>query len=237
MTSYPGFALPAGEYAAPAIRRPRVARTVGRWSVGIAVAAALLAGLTVIQTKPPALYMCPPECGQPPSGKPVTGLPRFTAPDGSFSVAYPAAGSAYEVRLAQNGVSARFTGGDGGVMQLFSEPARGRTPRDVVRAVVGRAYPDARFSYAIPNAMVGYQPGYGELADFWPQGSTTSYTRTRILAMAAVKNDVALIAFATGQYRPFGPDFGPGPPSGASLQIAMDLGKYVNSFRWNGDPA
>ena len=25
-------------------------------------------------------------------------------------------------------------------------------------------------------------------------------------------------------------------PSGASLQLALDIGKYVNSFTWRGDP-
>ena len=74
------------------------------------------------------------------------------------------------------------------------------------------------------------------IADSWPQSSTARYSRVRILVMAAVKNDIALIAFATGPYRAFGPDFGPGPPSGANLELAMDLGKYVNSFRWSGDP-
>ena len=85
--------------------------------------------------------------------------------------------------------------------------------------------------------MVGYQPGYGEIADDWPQSSDASYSRVRILVMTAVKNDLALIAFATGPYHAFGPDFGPGPPSGTNLQIAQDMGKYVNSFRWNGDPS
>jgi hypothetical protein len=56
------------------------------------------------------------------------------------------------------------------------------------------------------------------------------------VVLVAVKNDLALIAFATGPYHAFGPDFGPGPPSGANLQLAQDMGKYVNSFHWGGDP-
>jgi hypothetical protein len=56
-------------------------------------------------------------------------LPQFDAPDGTFSVSYPAPGSAYSVRTGGSGVSATYTGGDGGVMQMFSEPARGRSPR------------------------------------------------------------------------------------------------------------
>ena len=44
------------------------------------------------------------------------------------------------------------------------------------------------------------------------------------------------IAAAVGPYREFGPDFGSGKPSGANLQLALDMGKYVNSFSWRGDP-
>ena len=55
-------------------------------------------------------------------------------------------------------------------------------------------------------------------------------------AAAAVKDDLALIAVAEGPFRRFTPDFGPGPPSGANLEIAMDMAKYVESFSWKGDP-
>jgi hypothetical protein len=120
-------------------------------------------------------------------------------------------------------------------MQFFSEPANGRTARQVADATVRKAYPDAKVDYEIPNAMVGYHPGYGEVADDWPQGSSVAYSRIRILVMTAIKGDVALVAFATGPYHAFGPDFGPGPPSGANLEIAQDMGKYVNSFRWPSD--
>ena len=48
--------------------------------------------------------------------------------------------------------------------------------------------------------MVGYQPGYGEIADCWPQGANSSYMRMRVLVMVAVKNDLALVAAAVGPY-------------------------------------
>ena len=53
--------------------------------------------------------------------------------------------------------------------------------------------------------------------------------------MAAVKHDYALTAAAVGPYHQFSPDDGNGQPSGANLELAMDIGKYVNSFRWGGD--
>lgn len=61
-------------------------------------------------------------------------------------------------------------------------------------------------------------------------------TRTRIVVMVAVKNDLALVGAAIGPYRKFTPGDGPGVPSGANLELAQDLGKYVNSFLWKGDP-
>ncbi|MGI9123725.1 MAG: zinc ribbon domain-containing protein [Mycobacterium sp.] len=233
---FPGFALPAATYAAPAIRRPRFSWLLGRWGVAVMTVAVALGAAALVLTPKIAHYLCPPDCGRPPTGTPVMALPRFDSPDGTFSVAYPAPGSAYEITTQSRGVTSRFTGGDGGVMQFFSEPANGRSARDIARAVVKKAYPDAKFAYEIPNAMVGYQPGYGELADDWPQGANSPFSRVRILVMTAVKNDLALVAFATGPYHAFGPDFGPGPPSGTNLQIAQDMGKYINSFQWKGDP-
>jgi hypothetical protein len=202
----------------------------------ITAAAVVLGAAALVLTPKIAHYMCPPDCGKPPTGTPVMALPRFDAPDGSFSVSYPAPGSAYNVTTTKSGVTATYTGGDGGVLQLFSEPAKGRSAQEVARALVKRTYPDAKVAYEIPNAMVGYQPGYGEVVDDWPQGSASGYSRVRVLVMTAVKNDVALVAFATGPYHAFGPDFGPGPPSGANLELAQDMGKYVNSFHWKGDP-
>ena len=236
LIEYPGYALPPGTYLAPRLRPTRSTWLLSRWGVVIATVTAVTAGVALWLTPKVAHYMCPPDCGRPPTGIPVTALPRCASPGGAFSVAYPAPGSAYTIDTRDTGVTATFTGGDGGVMQLFSEPANGRSAREITKATLKKAYPDAKFAYEIPNAMVGYQPGYGEVADDWPQNSSSTSSRVRILVMTAVKNDVALIAFATGPYHAFGPDFGPGPPSGANLQIAQDMGKYVNSFQWNGDP-
>lgn len=235
--TYPGYAMPAGSYLAPALRRPRFSWLLSRWGIAVCAAAVVLGSAALVLTPKIAHYMCPPDCGKPPSGTPVMALPRFESPDGAFSVSYPAPGSAYTIGTSKAGVTATYTGGDGGVLQLFSEPARGRSAHEITQALLKRAYPDAKQAYEIPNAMVGYQPGYGVVADDWPQGASTSYSRVRILIMTAVKNDVGLVAFATGPYHAFGPDFGPGPPSGANLEIAQDMGKYVNSFRWKDDPA
>ncbi len=145
------------------------------------------------------------------AGQPVSANPRFTAPGGSFSVAYPGPGSAYEVSTDQNGVTAKFVGGDGGELRLTSKPAEerpaGRSPRI---SSPPRSPPRAK-SFEIPNAMVGFQPGYGEVDDVFPLDLDTSFTRVRVIVIVAVKNDLALIAAGAGPFHEFGPKFGPGP--------------------------
>ena len=233
---FPGYAVPQGTYHAPAVRQASHVRVLLIWLGVIAAVALALLGVTLMMSKPAPRYMCPPNCGRPPTGTPVETNPRFTAPDGAFSVSYPAEGSAYSISKNPDGVTADLHAGDGGTLQLISEPAANRSPEQIAKTLISRTFPDARTAYQIPNAMVGYQPGYGEAADFWPQGANGSYLKVRVLVMVAVKNDLALIASAVGPFRQFSPDFGSGKPSAASLQIALDMGKYVNSFSWRGDP-
>ncbi len=209
---------------------------VGQVTAGCAAAALGATAVSVILFKPVALYACPPECGRPPTGTAIKINPRYTAPDGSYSVAYPEGGSAYDVTTDPSGVLATLNRGDGGVLRLFGEPARGRDAEQVVHDFVTGAKPNAARAYSIPNAMVGYQLGYGEVDDDYPVSATGDYVRLRLVTVAAVKDDYALIAAAIGPFHQFSPDFGPGPPSAVNLQLGLDMDTYVNSFRWRGDP-
>jgi len=233
---YPGYALPPGTYAAPGVIGPRWGRLLGVWAAGIGLLVGALVGVSVMVTQKPARYLCPPDCGRPKAGPPAAPLPRYTAPGEVFSVSYPAPGSAYDVTTDAQGVTATFTAGDGGTMRLFSQPAQGRAPKEIAEALIAATFPGAGTVYEIPNAVVGYQPGYGVVADYWPLGVSSNYVQTRIVMLVAVKNDIALVASAAGPYHEFGPDFGPGMPSGANLQLAQDMSRYVNSFSWKGDP-
>jgi hypothetical protein len=206
-----------------------MATTLG---AGMAVMAA--AGLTAaaLATPKPPPYICPPDCGYPPLAEAVESNPRFVSEDGRFSVQYPGPGTAYEATLEPNGVDLDFVGGDTGTMQFFGLPADGRGAKQIAEELIERHYPDAEVEYEIPNAMVGYQPGYGVVADDYPQGPSGTFTRLRLVVMVAVKHDYALVAAAIGPYHEFSREFGNGHPSAANLQLAMDMGKYVNSFRW-----
>jgi hypothetical protein len=235
-TVRPGYLVPPGSYAAAAVRGPSHRRLVLQLAAGVGVL--IMAAVVVFEllSPSPAHYVCPPDCGQPPMGTPVERLPRFTSPSGDFSVAYPGEGSAYTVTTKPNGVVAEYIAGDKGTLQLFSEPAAGRTPQEIAQSLIRATYPDAVKDYEIPNAMVGYQLGYGEVADVYPNNASGKFTRLRVVMLVAEKNGLALIASAVGPYHRFSPDYGTGQPSGANLELALDMAKYVNSFRWRGDP-
>ncbi len=220
--------------AAP-VRRTSFTRVLGTLGAGVGVAAAIAVVVSMKMTPGVAPYKCPPDCGRPPIGTPVETNPRYSADNGAFSVNYPGEGTAYKATFNPDGVVLDYTAGDTGTLALFGQPALNRTPKDIALALIKEKYPDATVSYELPNTSVGYQPGYGVAADTYPQRATGKYARLRVLVMVAVKHDYALIAAAVGPYHRFSPDFGSGHPSGANLELAMDIGKYVNSFKWGGD--
>ena len=234
--SFEGYAVPAGRYTAGRERGPRYFATLGVWVLVLMAGMMVLAVVDHHVTDVPTRYVCPPDCGRPPTGLPVATNPRFTAPGKEFSVSYPAPGAAYDVTTAPNGVTATWTAGDGGTLRLFSHPAQGRDSKTIAEELLQDGFPDAVTAYELPNATVGFHRGYGEVADFQPLGASSKSDRLRIIIIVAVKNDLALVAAAVGPLRVFTPSFGPGPPSPANLQIAQDMGKYVNSFSWRGDP-
>ena len=233
---WPGRAVPAASYVSPPARHISHARLSTIFGVAAVIVVAVSAALSLWLTPPRPDYVCPPDCGRPPLGSPFTFNPRFTSADGQFSVTYPGPRTAYVATLQPDGVVLDLQAGDGGTLHLFGEPARGRTPRQIADDVLTSTYPDAAPDYDIPNAQVGYQLGYGVVADVYPADTSGTYSRLRVLIMVAVKNDYALIAAAAGPYHQFSPDFGSGHPSGANFMLAMDMAKYVNSFTWRGDP-
>ena len=231
-----GYSTPDSSYVAPAVRATSTVRLLAIVGFGAAVVMASSVGLAAAITPPEAVVVCPPDCGSPPIAKPVSTNPRFTPASGDFSVAYPGPDTAYEATFNDEGVNLDLQAGDGGTLRLFDKPANGQTPRQIAERLIGRDYPDATFAYEIPNAQVGYQVGYGEVDDIFPATGIGNDGRSRVMVMVGIKNDFALIAVAAGPYREFSPDFGSGHPSGANFQLALDMGKYVNSFQWRGDP-
>ncbi|HET6731279.1 zinc ribbon domain-containing protein [Mycobacterium sp.] len=236
-TLRPASGLPAASYEATPVRHTSHGWLLATLGAGMGIAVAAAATVAVLATPVVPRFVCPPDCGRPPIDKPVESTPRFVSQDGEFSVQYPGPGTAYEAKLNPDGVELNFVAGDTGTLELFGLPAANRTPKQITEDLISENYPDATTDYEIPNAMVGYEPGYGVVVDEYPQDSSGTFTRLRLVVMTAVKNDYALVAAAIGPYHEFSPDFGSGHPSGVNLQLAMDMGKYVNSFKWRDDTA
>ena len=233
----PGYATPSRLYEVAPLRHTTYGGLLTGLAAGIAVVAAAGVTASVLATPPRPRYTCPPDCGRPPIGEPIDANPRFVSENGEFSVQYPSPGSLYKATIYPDWVALEYVGGDTGTLDLWGEPADKRTPKQVVDKMILDYYPDATLDYEIPNAMVGYQPGYGAVFDQYPQDSSGQFTRLRIIALCAVKNDYALVASAVGPFHEFSPDFGSGHPSGANLALALDMGKYINSFRWRSGPS
>lgn len=265
--AWPGYAVPSQSYTTPPVRHTSRRRMLAILGIAVIAIAALVSVVAWLLTPPPPLYKCPPNCGQPPTrpvsepqggqpppqaptvvaGPPVSTYPRFSPSDGGFSVQYPKSGGQGPITvtdtLKPNGVEIKFSDLDGQAT-LFGQPANGQTARDIATGLIQRYYPGAQFNYEITHAMVGYQPGYGEVDDYTPQAPTSSYTKMRVVVLVAVKNDLALVATAAGPYVAFQPSTkenprGPGVtdhPSGTSLALAERMGPFINSFTWKGDP-
>ena len=236
--TFAGLGVPAQRYTAQGAERPRYKVTLGVVTLTLAIATGAVTVWDRVATKE-SIYACPPDCGRPPAALPVANMPRFFSADGAFSVGYPTPGAAdaegdiYTVTTESNGVSALRTTGDGGIMRLFSEPADGRVAQRVVDDLIARDFPGAEVAYEVPNATVGYQLGYGVVVNLQRLGVLTV---TRAVLMAAVKNGLALVATVEGPFRRFTPEVGPGLPSAANVEIAIDMSKFADSFSWRGDP-
>ncbi len=245
-----GYAVPDASYTAPAVRHTSYTRLfVILGAALVVVVAAVVAVAWFITPPPPARSTCPPDCGGPPTGpsagpppvsvgaRPPAGAPapppgppvhgrRFTSDNGGFSVAYPDG-----AKPAPN-VTGLVLGDENNGVWLFGTSAAGRTPGQIAQTLIQDNWPGATMAYQIPNAMVGYQRGYGEIDDYYPVSGFGSSQHLRVLVMVAEKNGLALIAMARGPYAPHTGDH----PSGAGLRIAGLLGYLANSFTWKGDP-
>lgn len=235
---FDGVAVPDRRYTAVGAERPEYKTAFGILVLTLALATGAVTAWDKVATKE-AVYACPPECGRPPSALPVSTMPRFVAADGAFSVGYPtpgapdAEGDTYEVETEPNGITAKRQPRGSGEMHLFGEPAAGRVAQRVIEDVIARDFSGAKVVFEVPNATVGYQLGYGVVVNIQRGGSLTT---SRAILMGAVKNDLALVATVEGPFRRFTPEFGPGLPSAANVEIAVDMGKFVDSFSWRGDP-
>ena len=165
-------------------------------------------------------------------------MPRFTAPDGSFSFGYPKPNNIFGAAKQQSGgVVVPVNAGDGGAVLLQGGAAKGQSAEQVVTGFVRAKFPDARQTYVVPNAMVGYTAGYGLVEDIYLQTTNGTYQHDRAIVLAAVKNNVFVLVAGIGAFHEFAVDgLTDGHPSGAGALVALVMDPLINSVKWKGDP-
>lgn len=244
--TWTGYGVPAPSYTAPPVRHTTQTRLFVILGAALAVVVAVVVLASWLLIPAPPMSKCPPRCGPPPkgpsAGPPLPGgpspiglppgpairsFPPFTSSALGFSVADPPM-----AQRAPNVTGIMIGNGDS-TAWLFGQPAENATPRQIAQDLIQSNWPGATLAYEIPNAMVGYQPGYGEIDDYSPVGSFGTSSHLRVLVMVAEKHGTALIALAKGPYKPL---TNSNHPTGAGLEIAELLGYFVNSFTWRGDP-
>ena len=69
------------------------------------------------------------------------------------------------------------------------------------------------------------------------QSSDGTSQHERVVVLAAVKNDVAVVAAGIGPFHEFAQGgLTNGHPSGAGVLVALVMDPIVNSVQWKGDP-
>ncbi|WP_264003693.1 hypothetical protein [Mycolicibacterium sphagni] len=173
----------------------------------------MIAGLVVIvgaTTAASLLAAAPPvQYACPPDcGQPPTGIPVQANP--RFS---PADGS-WSVAVPGPGTAYTISKEDDGVNAVFTGGDGGTMEL-----------------FGVPAKGCSAEQVVDDLLHEKQPDATVAY----VLPKATVGYQLGYGA-AIGPYRPFRPGDGPSLPSGANLQLAQDLGRYINSFQWKGDP-
>ncbi len=234
--AWQGYAVVPQPGMAPVQRHSSHLKIIGLLALTVVLVIGVVVGVSAWLTPAQTSIVCPPDCGSPPSVRPVSARPRFIGPGGAYSFEYLPSQGALTATSDGTGVTETADGQVKGTVRIFGADAQGRTAQQLARSVVNQAYPDARLAYAIPDAFVGYELGYGEVDDVQVQSSNGGYARDRLVIMVAVKNGVALVGEATGEYHAFTQD-DTNHGSGVGLLVAMDLlDPLINTCSWRGDP-
>lgn len=241
----PGYAPPGYGYAAPPGARPPVkatSHTKVLVILGVALLVAVGAFIVISRLVTPAASTaktCDPNCGgPPPTGPAVAAKPRFTASDGSWSVEYPASDQHFSGFKKSSDALLADLSKFGSAILVQGGAAGGKTPEQVVQAYLQAKFADARPAYEIAHASVGYNPGYGEVLDDYPQTTSGSEGHARLIVLAAVRNDTYVLVVGYGPYRVFSRDgLNDAHPSGTASAVGFFMDPIINSVTWKGDPA
>jgi hypothetical protein len=124
---------------------------------------------------------------------------------------------------------------DGGDVEFFGLRGIGATTaQQVVATLVKQNVSTAQLVYEVPDAMVGYQSGYGGVYQFNGISADGKTVDDRLFVAAAVRGGNAAVVWAWG---PYDPNFASKGlllhPSFIDLDIALVLDPMINSINWD----
>lgn len=117
-------------------------------------------------------------------------------------------------------------------VNIHGEPADGREAQPIVESLKDAKYADAQFVYSIPMADIGYAPGYGAVYDLLLSAGSAQPTHTRVILIAAVKGDLAIVLDSIG---PFDAQK-LGHPFPAQTHGVICFSPMINTIAWPGEP-
>ncbi len=201
--------------------------------VGALVVMVILGGLA-FALRPQTTFTCQPPCQPPPPAFPPLAAPQsYTSTDFGFSLDYsPGLAGIQEQR--RDSKSIVFQGGGGEFIVFGANPA-GHSAQQLIDAEIQHRFPGAQPAYQEPGAELGYYNATGWVYDLQAGGTNGQSQHLRVVAVAAVRNGVAVVALAVGPFIADDPQV-VSHPLPAETPVVEALDPVLNTVRWRGDP-
>jgi hypothetical protein len=180
---------------------------------------------------------------RPPIGPPVEIGQLYTNPQFKFTareIESPLLGIAPTATISNGNLLLSYSSGGNslGQLEIGGVNVKGRTPEQIVDAVISQIANGAQLAYVIPGAMIGYQLGFGAAYNFSPDTGDGQSGTDRIIVFAAIKNGIGVVAIAAGPMVQFGDGKGQlndNHPSIADSVVALGADPVVDSVLWPGE--
>jgi hypothetical protein len=179
----------------------------------------------------------PPQCTLPPPRHgPLHATSRYTSSQYGFSVDY----STGNIQPSQTTASSiawdgQLSDSSEVTWSISGTPANGRSAQQIVQSTQSASYSDAQLAYTIPDASLGYNPGYGAVYDVTVSPASGESEHDRLVVMAATRGKLALVLVGLGPYESAGPGSDPQPnPADTPLVELGDFEENINSITFPG---
>ena len=176
---------------------------------------------------------CPPACTPPPVTSPALPAPhRYTSSRYGYSLEYSDGPLLKSATIDVRDDTSIGWNAQGFPFRFTAERASGRASRAIAEQMQRTGFPDAITVYQIPNAELGYTPGFGEIYDVTLASGTGQSIRARLVIVVAVKKDLALEFWAVGPYLLQQESH----PSPAATPLVYYFSDILNTVTWPSDP-